>query len=159
MGYVNAELGPRRYGADRWHLCGMGQQRDQQRLDWLRDGPEPRVITLNTNITAGALNFGTTGYSINTGGNTLTLNRVGSGVGTVNLGGGTLALKNDGDGTGSLQTLNFLENVAIASESTITIAHAATAANKDLQLGTLSLGGNQLNVSNSNGFSLEFTGP
>ena len=80
-------------------------------------------------------------------------------MGTINLNGpGTLALKNDGDGTESLQTVNFLENVVVASNSTITVARAATAANKDLQLGTLSIGYNQLNVTNSNGFSLEFTG-
>ena len=105
------------------------------------------TVTLGTAITAGSLNFSTAGYIINTGTNTLTLNKANTGTAaTINFNGaGTLALASAGDGTGAPQNVNFLENVSMASSGTITVGRAgAVAVNKTLQLGSLTLGANTL---------------
>ncbi len=119
------------------------------------------MIALGTSISAGVLNFSNAGYIINTGTNTLTLNSASAGsAATINFdNSGTLALLNSGDGMGSLQSINFLENVTLAANSTISVNRSSSVAiNKTLQLGELTLGANALTVSNSSGFGLEFTG-
>ncbi|MEI6607394.1 MAG: hypothetical protein WCP35_18945, partial [Verrucomicrobiota bacterium] len=119
------------------------------------------TITLGSAITAGSLNFSTAGYIINTGTNTLTLNKANTGTAaTINFNStGTLALVNDGDGTGTTQNVNFLENVSMASGGTITVGRAgAVSVNKTLQLGSLTLGANTLTVTNNNGYGLAFSG-
>ena len=119
------------------------------------------MIALGTSISAGVLNFSSAGYIINTGTNTLTLNSASAGsAATINFdNSGTLALLNSGDGMGSLQSINFLENVTLAANSTISVNRSGSVAiNKTLQLGELTLGANALTVSNSSGFGLEFTG-
>jgi hypothetical protein len=121
----------------------------------------PGTITLSAGITAGGLNFGTSGYTIATGGNSLTLNAAGTGVATVNFTGvSTLTLKTDGDGSGNPQSVNFLENVTLGTNNgTIKVDRATSAgANKTLQLGDLNLGACQLTVDNPNTYGLEFAG-
>jgi len=119
------------------------------------------TINLGSSITAGSLSFSTAGYIINTGTNTLTLDTANTGTaGTINFNStGTLALLNAGDGTGATQNVDFLENVSMASNGTITVSRAGSVAiNKTLQLGSLTLGANTLTVTNNNGYGLAITG-
>jgi autotransporter-associated beta strand protein len=77
---------------------------------------------------------------------------------SVSLSGG-LTLKDDGDGTGTPETIVFGDNVSVTGASTITVDRlGATALNKTLQQGTLSIGAQSLTVTNNDGYGLEFAG-
>lgn len=101
------------------------------------------------------------------------------------LSGGTLELRADGNGTDSgsdavsgvsginTQRITFGDNATVSGNTTITVDRLAnytaatssaagslfqTPANKTIELGTLSIGGQTLSVNNSNAYGLEFTG-
>ena len=84
----------------------------------------------------------------------------------VTLNGGILSLQTDGNGTHSPQNIVYNDNFTVTGTAGITMGRAATefaplfltAANKTLQQGTLTLGGQTLTVTNNNGYGLEFTG-
>ncbi|MCE9609011.1 MAG: autotransporter-associated beta strand repeat-containing protein [Chthoniobacter sp.] len=93
---------------------------------------------------------------------------LGSGLVTIS-NGAALALASDGTGTGlgnsKLESISYGNDIALSGAGqTITVgqftANVGTlnAANKMLQLDTLSIGAQTLTVTNSNGFGLEFTG-
>jgi autotransporter-associated beta strand protein len=85
--------------------------------------------------------------------------------GTVTLNLGNLALQNDIDGTGKPESLSYSKGVTLTGDSTITVERSAAgyapyypqAANKTLQLTSLTMGANELYVANNNGYGLEFT--
>jgi fibronectin-binding autotransporter adhesin len=84
----------------------------------------------------------------------------GMGTGGVKLNsGGPFYLKNDGDGSTNAQVLTYGNNVDLGATTTIDVNRVgATAQNKTLALGTLSIGANRtLNVSGASGYVLSFS--
>lgn len=71
-----------------------------------------------------------------------------------------LNLLADGDGLGTQQSISFGQNTAVVGNATISVGKlsAANALNKTIQLGTLTLGEDTLNVTTANGYGLQFAG-
>ncbi len=129
-----------------------------------------RVILTGTNNFAGNVSVAAGALQIN-GPSAL------AATSAVTLSGGTLDLRSDGDGTdgGSnfvsgtairTQAINFGQNVTVSASSTIQADRLGTtyaplfttAANKTMQLGTLTIGAQTLTITNNNGYGVEFTG-
>jgi autotransporter-associated beta strand protein len=73
--------------------------------------------------------------------------------------GGTLSLQDDGDGLGDPQNINLGQNVTDSTGGGITVGRlGATALNKTIQLGSLTIGNQILTVTPNNGYGLQFTG-
>ncbi|MEA3209273.1 MAG: hypothetical protein QOE70_2330 [Chthoniobacter sp.] len=81
---------------------------------------------------------------------------------------GAMSFLADGDGSGVPEGIVFNDDITMTGNSAITVGRLGSgsgsgpglfqqAANKRIQLDTLSIG-NQLNVTNNNGYGLEFTG-
>jgi autotransporter-associated beta strand protein len=119
-----------------------------------------------------ALSGVTSGFTgtvnVQTGG-ILQINNAQSGVtnGSLILNGGTLNLVGDGDGTGQPETLAYGTNVTIASSgSTLSVGRNGTtffpkfqtASNKTIQINSINSNGQQVTVTNNNGYGLEVTG-
>lgn len=87
------------------------------------------------------------------------------GSGNVVLNGGTLDLRANGtqpgSNNGTPESLVYGHNVTIAGDSTIAVNNISGGTqylNKNIQINNLSLGGNTLSITNSNGYGLEVAG-
>lgn len=138
------------------------------------------ILNVNTNILAtstGGLTKsgagtvvlgGTSSYQGTTTVNLGTLRALGAqalGDGEVVLNGGTLDLRANGTqpgvNNGTPEALVFGNNVTIAGDSTIAVNNISGGTiylNKNIQINNLTIGGNTLNITNSNGYGLEVAG-
>lgn len=87
------------------------------------------------------------------------------GSGDVVLNGGTLDLRANGSqpgiNNGTTESLVFGHNVTVAGDSTIVVNNISGTTlylNKNIQINNLSLGGNTLSITNTNGYGLEVAG-
>jgi len=129
------------------------------------------TMTQNGGGTSPTLNANNSGYSgaINiSAGNLKAVNPGSLGTGLVTLSGGALQLLNDGtstgNGNGKTESISYGNAVTVSGNAGITVGQytasvgTLNAANKTMQLGTLSISAQTLTVTNNNGFGLEFTG-
>jgi autotransporter-associated beta strand protein len=82
------------------------------------------------------------------------------------LSGGNVSYLHDGNGTSTPNDIVYGEDVTVTASSSLTVGRLgttyaplfATASNKTIQLGTLSISAQTLTVNNNDGYELEFTG-
>lgn len=131
----------------------------------------PNIPTLNIDVFAAQQTVSLLGPI--SGGNP-TINKTGLGTlilsgntttGPINTTGGNMSLLNDGDGTDRPEVLTYgvltstgALNLTVGKSATSYAPYYLNAANKTIQLAGLTMNGNQLTVTNSNGYGLEATG-